>query len=110
MTKTIPAFAPHLEEAERTGAPLPAWLRRDEGMGTVQDVAGLIVYLASDASGEVTGQAIGIGGDRLALWSHPAEKAVAYADGGWSADAIAAAWGDFEPETYGIPAPKVPAP
>lgn len=110
MTRTIPAFAPVLEEAERTGGPLPGWLRRDEGLGTVQDVAGLIVYLASEASAEVTGQAIGIGGDRLALWSHPAEKAVAYADGGWSADAIAAAWGDFEPETYGIPAPKVPAP
>ncbi|GAA2213567.1 SDR family oxidoreductase [Nonomuraea monospora] len=110
MTKTIPAFAPVLEEAERTGAPLPAWLRKGEGMGTVEDVAGLIVYLASGASAEVTGQAIGIGGDKLTLWSHPAEKAVAYADGGWSADAIAGAWGEFEPETYGIPAPQVPAP
>ncbi|WP_318528352.1 SDR family oxidoreductase [Nonomuraea gerenzanensis] len=110
MTRTIPAFAPILEEAERTGAPLPGWLRRDEGLGTVEDVAGLIVYLASDASREVTGQAIGIGGDKLALWSHPAEKTVAYAEGGWSADAIAAAWDEFEPETYGIPAPKVPAP
>ncbi|MCP2360188.1 3-oxoacyl-[acyl-carrier protein] reductase [Nonomuraea thailandensis] len=109
MTRTIPAFAPYLEEAERTGGPLPAWLRRDEGLGTVQDVAGLIVYLASDASKEVTGQAIGIGGDRLSLWSHPAEKAVAYAGGGWSAGAIADAWGGFEPETYGIPAPEVPA-
>ncbi|MEV0381304.1 SDR family NAD(P)-dependent oxidoreductase [Nonomuraea sp. NPDC050643] len=108
MTKTIPAFAPILAEAERTGGPLPAWLRRDEGMGTAEDVAGLIVYLASDASAGVTGQAIGIGGDRLALWSHPAEKAVAHADGGWSAEAIGAAWGAFEPETYGIPAPKAP--
>ncbi|MFE3451980.1 SDR family NAD(P)-dependent oxidoreductase [Nonomuraea sp. NPDC059194] len=111
MTKTIPAFAPVLEEAERTGAPLPGWLRRDEGLGTVEDVAGLIVYLASDAAAEVTGQAIGIGGDKLALWSHPAEKAVAYAEGGWSADAIAQAWHTgvgAEPETYGIPAPKAP--
>jgi 3-oxoacyl-[acyl-carrier protein] reductase len=108
MTKTIPAFAPVLAEAERTGAPLPDWLRKDEGMGTVEDVAGLIVYLASDASAGVTGQAIGIGGDKLALWSHPAEKSAVYADGGWSADAIAAAWDTFEPETYGIPAPKAP--
>ncbi|SEF88900.1 3-oxoacyl-[acyl-carrier protein] reductase [Nonomuraea solani] len=108
MTKTIPAFAPILEEAERTGGPLPGWLRRDEGMGTVEDVAGLIVYLASDASAGVAGQAIGIGGDKLALWSHPAEKAAAFADGGWSADAIAGAWNAFEPETYGIPAPKAP--
>ncbi|MFG1689011.1 SDR family oxidoreductase [Nonomuraea sp. NPDC049269] len=105
MTKTIPAFAPILERGE----PYPDWVRKDEGLGTVEDVAGLIVYLASDASAGVTGQAIGVGGDKLALWSHPAEKAVAYADGGWSADAIAASWHTTvgaEPETYGIPAPK----
>ncbi|MEU4232265.1 SDR family oxidoreductase [Nonomuraea sp. NPDC026600] len=105
MTKTIPAFAPILEKGE----PYPDWVRKDEGLGTVEDVAGLVVYLASDASAEVTGQAIGVGGDKLALWSHPAEKAVAYADGGWSADAIAASWPatvGAEPETYGIPAPK----
>lgn len=111
MTKTIPAFAPIIEEAERTGRPFPDWLRRDEGMGTVEDVASLIVFLASDASADVTGQAIGIGGDRLALWSHPAEKAVAFADGGWTAEAIAASWKSgvgAEPETYGIPAPAVP--
>ncbi|MEW2272659.1 SDR family oxidoreductase [Streptomyces griseofuscus] len=111
MTKTIPAFAPVIEESERTGAPLPDWLRKDEGLGTVEDVASLITFLASDSSKDVTGQAIGIGGDRLALWSHPSEKAVAFADGGWSADTIAERWYDgvgAEPETYGIPAPKAP--
>ncbi|MGW9433591.1 SDR family oxidoreductase [Streptomyces decoyicus] len=111
MTKTIPAFAPVIEEAERTGNPLPDWLRKDEGLGTVEDVAGLITFLASDASEAVTGQAIGIGGDRLALWAHPKEKAVAFTDGGWSADAIAAEWTGgvgAEPETYGIPAPQAP--
>ncbi|WP_413755598.1 SDR family oxidoreductase [Streptomyces sp. MMBL 11-3] len=111
MTRTIPAFAPVIEEAERTGAPLPGWLRRDEGLGTVEDVAGLITFLASDSSKDVTGQAIGIGGDRLALWSHPSEKAVVFRDGGWSADAIAERWHETvgaEPETYGIPAPKAP--
>ena len=40
--------------------------------------AALVVFLASDAAKGVTGQAIGIGGDRLALWSHPSEKAVAF--------------------------------
>ncbi|MET8005725.1 SDR family oxidoreductase [Nonomuraea glycinis] len=111
MTKTIPVFAPIIEESERTGQPFPQWLRRDEGLGTVEDVAPLVTFLASDASAEVTGQAIGIGGDRLALWSHPGEKAVAYADGGWTADAIAASWRTgvgADPETYGVPAPKVP--
>ncbi|HLU74414.1 MAG TPA: SDR family NAD(P)-dependent oxidoreductase [Nonomuraea sp.] len=111
MTKTIPVFAPIIEESERTGQPLPQWLRRDEGLGTVEDVAPLVVYLASDASAEVTGQAIGIGGDRLALWSHPSEKAVAFANGGWTAETIAGSWQTgvgAEPETYGVPAPKVP--
>ncbi|MEV7794071.1 SDR family NAD(P)-dependent oxidoreductase [Streptomyces sp. NPDC087512] len=111
MTRTIPAFAPAIEEAERTGAPLPDRLRKGEGLGTVEDVAGLIAFLASDAAADVTGQAIGIGGDRLALWAHPREKAVAFTDGGWSAEAIAAGWHDgvgAEPETYGIPAPRIP--
>ncbi|ANZ40219.1 3-oxoacyl-ACP reductase [Lentzea guizhouensis] len=108
MTRTIPAFAPLIEESERTGAPLPDWVRRDEGLGTVEDVAELIVYLASDAAQGVTGQAIGIGGDRLALWSHPAEKQVLFADGGWRAAAIAERFGELEPETYGIPAPVAP--
>jgi 3-oxoacyl-[acyl-carrier protein] reductase len=111
MTKTIPAFAPVIEEAERTGNPLPDWVRKDEGMGTPEDVASLIVFLASDASAQVTGQAIGIGGDKLALWSHPQEKTTAYADGGWSADAIAESWSTgvgAEPETFGIPMPKAP--
>jgi NAD(P)-dependent dehydrogenase (short-subunit alcohol dehydrogenase family) len=112
MTRTIPAFAPVIEEAERSGRPLPAWLRRDAGLGTVEDVCGLITFLASDAAADITGQAIGIGGDRLALWSHPSEKAVAFADGGWSAEQIAERWRSgvgAEPETYGIPAPPAPA-
>lgn len=111
MTKTIPAFASVIEEAERTGQPFPDWLRKDEGLGTIEDVASLVVFLASDAAREVTGQAIGIGGDRLALWTHPKEKAVTFADGGWTADRIAREWATgvgAELETYGIPAPKNP--
>jgi 3-oxoacyl-[acyl-carrier protein] reductase len=111
MTRTIPAFAPLIDESERTGEPLPAWVRRDEGLGTVEDVTGLIVFLASDASAGITGQAIGVGGDRLALWAHPQEKTVAFSDGGWSASGIAAGWSSTfqDLETYGIPAPKPPA-
>ncbi|MBP2326328.1 3-oxoacyl-[acyl-carrier protein] reductase [Kibdelosporangium banguiense] len=109
MTKTIPAFGPVIEESERNGTPFPDWLRKGEGLGTVQDVASLVVFLASDAAEGITGQAIGIGGDKLALWTHPQEKVTAYADGGWSADAIAGSWHGSvgsQPETYGVPAPK----
>ncbi|BAJ33157.1 MULTISPECIES: SDR family oxidoreductase [Kitasatospora] len=110
MTRTIPAFAPHVDALERHGTPLPDALRKGEGFGTPEDVASLVVYLASDAAAAVTGQCVGIGGDKLALWSHPQEVSVAYADGGWSADAIAAAWPvtvGRVPETYGIPAPRI---
>ncbi|WP_030257749.1 MULTISPECIES: SDR family oxidoreductase [Streptomyces] len=110
MTRTIPAFAPHVEALEQHGTPLPDGLRKGEGFGTAEDVAPLITFLASDASAGITGQCIGIGGDKLALWSHPQEVSVAYADGGWSADAIAAAWPvsvGRVPETYGIPAPRI---
>ncbi|MFD5465110.1 SDR family NAD(P)-dependent oxidoreductase [Kitasatospora sp. NPDC127059] len=110
MTRTIPAFAPYVEALEQHGTPLPDSLRKGEGFGTAEDVASLVVYLASDASAGITGQCVGIGGDKLALWSHPQEVSVAYADGGWSADAIAAAWPvsvGRVPETFGIPAPRI---
>ncbi|CAM5630761.1 dehydrogenase [Streptomyces tanashiensis] len=110
MTRTIPAFAPHVEALERDGVAFPDSLRKGEGFGTPEDVAGLVTFLASDAAAGVTGQCVGIGGDRLSLWSHPREVSVAYADGGWSAEAIAAAWPvtvGRTPETFGIPAPRL---
>ncbi|MEV8569368.1 SDR family NAD(P)-dependent oxidoreductase [Streptomyces sp. NPDC051322] len=111
MTRTIPAFAPYIEALEERGEPLPDWLRMAEGLGTPEDVAGLVVHLASEAAASITGQCVGIGGDKLALWSHPQEVATAYHRGGWSADDIAAAWPvsvGREPQTYGIPAPQAP--
>ncbi len=111
MTKTMPAFAPYVEGLEERGEALPDFLRKGEGFGTPEDCAGLVAFLASDAARGVTGQCIGIGGDKLSLWSHPQEVSIAYADGGWSADAIAAAWGvsvGREPQSYGIPMPKAP--
>jgi NAD(P)-dependent dehydrogenase (short-subunit alcohol dehydrogenase family) len=91
MTATIPAYA---EAYERflAGDPIPAELRHDKGLGSPDDVAPLVVWLASAASQDVTGQAIGIGGDRLTLYSHPAVLDTAYADGGWDAAGIDAAW------------------
>jgi NAD(P)-dependent dehydrogenase (short-subunit alcohol dehydrogenase family) len=110
MTESIPAFAPYVA-ALRDGTPLPDFLRKGEGFGTVEDCAALVPFLVSDAARSVTGQCIGIGGDRLALWSHPQEVAVAYADGGWSPQAIADTWSTGvgrEPQTVGIPAPRIP--
>ncbi|MWA15353.1 SDR family NAD(P)-dependent oxidoreductase [Streptomyces sp. BA2] len=110
MTETIPAFAPYIE-AMKEGQPLPDFLRKGEGFGTADDCAALVPFLASDSARDVTGQCVGIGGDRLTLWSHPHEASVAYADGGWTPETIAAAWHTSvgsAPETVGIPAPKIP--
>jgi NAD(P)-dependent dehydrogenase (short-subunit alcohol dehydrogenase family) len=110
MTATIPAFEPYVTAWRDHGTPLPGWLRADEGFGTTEDAAGLVVFLASAQSDGVTGQAIGIGGDKLALWSHPHEIIAATREGGWSADAIAQGWPAFaaQAQPVGIPPPRVP--
>ncbi|NHU44809.1 MULTISPECIES: 4-hydroxyphenyl-beta-hydroxyacyl-CoA dehydrogenase [Rhodococcus] len=91
MTETVPFLAPYIE-GMKNGEPLPDIIRREVGLGTPEDAAGIISFLASDAAAEITGQAFAVGGDRLALWSHPDLTAVEYHDGGWSADDIAAQW------------------
>ena len=92
MTETIPFLKPYID-ALRAGEPLPPFARRELGFGSPEDAAGLVAFLASDAAAGITGLAIGIGGDRLVLWSHPSELVVELADGtGWSPDAIAEVW------------------
>jgi NAD(P)-dependent dehydrogenase (short-subunit alcohol dehydrogenase family) len=112
MTETVPFLKPYVD-ALAAGEPLPPFARQQLGFGSPEDAAGLVAFLASDAAAEVTGQAIGIGGDRLALWSHPAEVVVELADGtGWPADSIAAVWAEkFAPsrQTVGQQLPEPPA-
>jgi len=98
MTETVPFLEPYVT-ALKNGDPLPPYARKQLGFGSAQDVAGLIAFLASDEAAGITGQAIGVGGDRLALWTHPTETVVEFADGtGWSAEAIAEVWpSTFEP-------------
>lgn len=93
MVATIPGLSEVVEAAER-GEPIPHRLRHDLGLGTPEDVAPLAVFLASETGRTITGQCIGIGGDRLSLWSHPKEVALCQRTGGWSATSIAEAWED----------------
>jgi len=107
MTATVPFLAPYAELVEK-GEPIPSQVRRAISFGTPEDCAGLVVFLASDQAADVTGQCIGIGGDRLSLWSHPAEVRSAFKDGGWDADAIADAFSTTvgeSLESYGIAPP-----
>jgi NAD(P)-dependent dehydrogenase (short-subunit alcohol dehydrogenase family) len=104
MTASIPAYAPLVERVER-GEGLPRAVRQEHAVGMPEDCAGLVVFLASDAAAAVTGQCIGIGGDRLSLWSHPDETVSELREGGWSAEEIAERWSvTFAPgqQGYGI--------
>jgi NAD(P)-dependent dehydrogenase (short-subunit alcohol dehydrogenase family) len=108
MVATIPGMAQYVEAAQK-GEPLPAQLRTGLGIGTPEDVAPLVVFLASDAAKNVTGQCVGMGGDKLSLWSHPQEIRMAYREGGWTPDAVAEVWNNSvgqQLETYGIMPPK----
>jgi NAD(P)-dependent dehydrogenase (short-subunit alcohol dehydrogenase family) len=107
MLASIPGLETHVEAAER-GEAIPPRLRR-LGLGTPDDVASLVVFLASPHADNVTGQCVGIGGDKLSLWSHPQEMRTAFHDGGWTAEDIAEAWATSvgqEPQSYGDDLPK----
>ncbi|PWI27545.1 SDR family NAD(P)-dependent oxidoreductase [Pseudoglutamicibacter cumminsii] len=82
MTKTVPFFQKAVEADER-GEAMPSFFRHDLGFGTADDVAGLIAFLSSPEADGITGQAIGVGGDRLQVWSHPEPVATEYHEGGW---------------------------
>jgi len=91
---------------------MPDFFRKDLGFGTADDVAGLVAYLASDAAGNVTGQAIGVGGDRLQLWSHPEAVATEYLDGGWTYEALGERFDDLfgqRLQSVGEEFPELPA-
>lgn len=105
MAATIPAMQPYMTLLEE-GRELPAEVRLGMGMGPPEDVAPLFVFLASQAAQGITGQCIGLGGGKLALWSHPAEIRTAYSGTGWTAESIAQIWASSvgaRLETFGIP-------
>jgi NAD(P)-dependent dehydrogenase (short-subunit alcohol dehydrogenase family) len=111
MTKTVPFFQKAVEADER-GEAMPDFFRKELGFGTADDVAGLIAFLASDAAANVTGQAIGAGGDRLQLWSHPEPVASEYRDGGWTYEALVERFDDLfgqRLQSVGEEFPQLPA-
>jgi 3-oxoacyl-[acyl-carrier protein] reductase len=90
MTRTVPFFEKAIAADDR-GEAMPDFFRKDLGFGTAQDVAGLVAWLAvSPEAATVTGQVIGVGGDRLQLWAHPEPVFTEFHDRGWSFDALTA--------------------
>ena len=89
MTRTVPFFRP-AAEAEDRGEVMHEFYRKDLGFGTADDVAGTIAFLASDEAGKINGQAIGVGGDRLQIWTHPEAAVTEYHEGGWDYDTLQA--------------------
>jgi len=116
MVATMPGLAEHVARAEN-GEPVPPALRR-AGLGTPDDVAPLVVWLASDAAAGVTGQCLAAGGDRVAVWSHPVEVVSVLKDDGWNLDAISALLPtilrehrqEFRPAPLDVPSGSGPAP
>ena len=109
MTASIPIYEPLVARAD-AGEAFPAEVRREHAIGMPEECAPLVVFLASAAAAGVTGQAIGIGGDRLSLYSHPAELVAELRDEGWTAEEIAARWDEaFAPsqQPYGVRLPEL---
>ena len=105
MVASIPEMAPYARMLEE-GADLPTQLRAGMGMGLAEDAAPLFTFLASDAAADISGQCIGLGGDKLSLWSHPQEVCSVYRDKGWTAAQIAEVWADTlgqQIQSYGLP-------
>lgn len=93
MAATIPALADIVAKVE-AGEPVPAELRH-QGTGTVEDVTPIVVYLSATESAGITGQYFSFGGDRFAIWAHPAESFVTHRDGGWTPAQLAADFAEY---------------
>lgn len=93
ITASIPVYTPLSERIDQ-GKPLPPDVRQAHALGMPEDCAPVVVWLASEASTGVTGQAIGIRGDVLTLYSHPAGARVEVREGGWTPETVALAWQD----------------
>lgn len=81
MVRSIPGMESVDENA------LPDELR-DRYLGRADEVAPLVVFLASDAAAGVNGQILALGGNRLALWAHHKEVAHELRRGGFDVDAV----------------------
>ena len=55
-------------------------------------IAPVVAFLGSDRAAHLTGQVIGVRGDEVALYSHPAPVRTATRANGWTPEALAESW------------------
>src|SRR6184192_729707 len=55
-------------------------------------IAPVVAFLASDRAVHITGQVVGVRGDEITLFSHPAPLRTLTGDGAWTASALADVW------------------
>ena len=88
---TVNGLVPSARTTMTASVPAAVRAKKDAGQvstvvrkrGEPEDVAPVVVFLASDEADWVNGQMIGVSGDKLALWAHPREKLQTYMSGGW---------------------------
>lgn len=100
MTQVVIEGAARRAAATGTLAPTA----REIGFGTPEEVAPVVVFLASHLAADLNGQVLTFNGRHLAFWSHPAEVASADRDA-WSAAQIGDAIGTdaLRPEPMHVP-------
>jgi NAD(P)-dependent dehydrogenase (short-subunit alcohol dehydrogenase family) len=76
---------PDLLEEYRYGPPG----RFPRALGEPEEVAPLIVLLASGRFSRLNGRLLSLGGDKLSIWRAPEEYRSAFLQGGWSLDDLA---------------------
>jgi NAD(P)-dependent dehydrogenase (short-subunit alcohol dehydrogenase family) len=71
-----PLYRKAIEVARERGGPVPTMEQLIARAAQPEEITPFLVYLASEASGRITGQVFTMTKGRIALWSHAAEKAV----------------------------------
>lgn len=66
--------------------------------GEPEDVAPMATFLLSDSAKDITGQVYTVVGNKIAVWSQPAEQRAMYNDGRWTPELIA----ERLPSTVGV--------
>lgn len=84
MTSVIVDRNAALAEKEGREAPTPEEL----GLGTPEEVARMMVFLASDECASLNGQVVSSNGRKISLWTHPREINIERKDAAWTLDEL----------------------